>query len=52
MPQILKHRKVKKPQKRVLSKRRHFLTNYHETRSYKPCKFWKVFYRLYDIFDI
>ncbi|XP_016911717.1 homeobox-like protein HDP1 isoform X2 [Apis cerana] len=43
MPQILKHRKVKKPQKRVLSKRRHFLTNYHETRSYKPlCKQLKM----------
>ncbi|XP_043789551.1 probable serine/threonine-protein kinase DDB_G0282963 isoform X3 [Apis laboriosa] len=43
MPQILKHRKVKKPQKRVLSKRRHFLTNYRETRSYKPlCKQLKM----------
>lgn len=43
MPQILKHRKIKKPQKRVLSKRRHFLNNYHETKSYKPlCKQLKM----------
>ncbi|XP_068975778.1 serine-rich adhesin for platelets-like [Bombus flavifrons] len=39
MPQILNHRKVKKSQKRVLVKRKHFLTNYHEAKSYKPlCK--------------
>ncbi|OAD62936.1 hypothetical protein WN48_07115 [Eufriesea mexicana] len=37
MPQILKH--FKRSQKRVLVKRRHFLTNYPEIKFYKPlCK--------------
>ena len=39
MPQILRRRKAKRSQKRVLVKRRHFLTSFHETKSYKPCKF-------------
>ncbi|KOX73516.1 hypothetical protein WN51_01289 [Melipona quadrifasciata] len=39
MPQILRRRKAKRSQKKVLVKRRHFLTNFHETKSYKPlCK--------------
>lgn len=54
MPQILNHRKVKKSQKRVLVKRKHFLTNYHEAKSYKPCEFQKeyMFIQLYNIFNI
>lgn len=54
MPQILNHRKVKKSQKRVLVKRKHFLTNYHETKSYKPCEFQKEYMsiQLYNIFNI
>ncbi|KAF3429535.1 hypothetical protein E2986_00703 [Frieseomelitta varia] len=39
MPQILRRKKAKRSQKRVLVKRRHFLTSFHETKSYKPCEF-------------
>ncbi|CAK9806036.1 hypothetical protein ANTPLA_LOCUS4744 [Anthophora plagiata] len=39
MSQIPKHRKVKRAQKSVLVKRRHFLRSYPEIKSYKPlCK--------------
>ncbi|KOC59920.1 hypothetical protein WH47_10480 [Habropoda laboriosa] len=39
MPQIPKYRKVKRAQKSVLVKRRHFLRSYPEIKSYKPlCK--------------